>query len=98
MIETRGELIWGQVHDPTAYIFGGVAGHAGIFSVPDDLVSYMQVHLNKGVAKSGKRVYNESTVTKFYTRVDGLPYNNKRALGWDTVPEQPNPPCGHKFS
>ena len=32
------------------------------------------------------------------TRVDGLPYANRRALGWDTVPIQPNPPCGHKFS
>lgn len=50
-------MIRGVVHDPTAYLFGGVAGHAGVFSVADDLVQYMQVHLNKGVAKSGKRVY-----------------------------------------
>lgn len=34
----------------------------------------------------------------FYTRVDGLPYNNRRALGWDTVPIQANPPCGTLFS
>jgi hypothetical protein len=27
-----------------------------------------------------------------------LPYNNRRALGWDTVPIQDNPPCGHLFS
>lgn len=58
----------------------------------------MQVHLNKGVTRSGKRVYKESTVQQFYTRVDGLPYNNRRALGWDTVPIQTNPPCGHYFS
>lgn len=87
-----------MVHDPTAYLFGGVAGHAGVFSVADDLVKYMQVHLNKGVTKSGKRVYNESTVEQFYTRVDALPYNNRRALGWDTMPIQDNPPCGHLFS
>ena len=53
----RRKLIRGVVHDPTAYLFGGVAGHAGIFSVADDLVKYMQVHLNKGLTASGKRVY-----------------------------------------
>ena len=61
-LEFRRQVIRGEVHDPTAYLFGGVAGHAGIFSVADDLVSYMQVHLNKGLTRSGKRVYNESTV------------------------------------
>ncbi len=54
----RKHLIRGQVHDPTAYLFGGIAGHAGVFSIADDLVKYMQVHLNKGLTKSGKRVYN----------------------------------------
>lgn len=86
------------MHDPTAYLFKGVAGHAGVFSVAEDLVKYMQVHLNKGLTGSGKRVYKESTVEQFYTRVDGFPYNNRRALGWDTVPIQDNPPCGHLFS
>ena len=53
----RKSLIRGQVHDPTCFLFGGVAGHAGLFSVVEDLISYMQIHLNKGVTKSGKRVY-----------------------------------------
>ena len=55
-------MIWGEVHDPTAYDFGGVAGHAGVFSIASDLVAYMQVHLNKGMAANNKRIYNESTV------------------------------------
>jgi CubicO group peptidase (beta-lactamase class C family) len=54
----RKQVIRGAVHDPTAYLFKGVAGHAGVFSVADDLVKYMQVHLNKGVTSSKKRVYN----------------------------------------
>ena len=37
-------------------------------------------------------------MAKFYTRVDGFPYQNRRALGWDTVPISDNPPCGHLFS
>lgn len=86
------------MHDPTAYLFGGVAGHAGIFSIAEDLQRYMQVYLNKGVTSTGKKVFNASTVELFETRVDGLPYENRRALGWDTVPIQDNPPCGHFFS
>src|SRR4029434_7440566 len=36
--EKRGEK-WmrGEVHDPRAYLLGGVAGHAGLFSTADDL-------------------------------------------------------------
>jgi hypothetical protein len=58
----------------------------------------MQVHLTKGKLANGDIFYREETVVKFYTRVDGLPYQNRRALGWDTVPIQDNPPCGHLFS
>jgi CubicO group peptidase (beta-lactamase class C family) len=95
---SRRGLIRGHVHDPTSYLFGGVAGHAGLFSVAEDLETYMQIHLNKGVHRNGTRVYQERTVEQFYTREDGLPYNNRRALGWDTVPIQTNPPCGKLFS
>lgn len=79
-------------------MFGGVAGHAGLFSVIDDMELYMQVHLNKGLTPGGVRIFSEKTVETFYTREDGLPYQNRRALGWDTVPIQDNPPCGHYFS
>lgn len=58
----------------------------------------MQIHLNKGVTLDGKRIFKESTVDRFYQREDGLPYQNRRALGWDTVPIQNNPPCGKYFS
>lgn len=75
-----------------------MAGHAGLFSVAEDLETYMQIHLNKGFHRNGTMIYKESTVTQFYQREDGLPYNNRRALGWDTVPIQDNPPCGKYFS
>lgn len=34
----------------------------------------MQVHLTKGKLPNGNQFYKPSTVEKFYTRVDGLPY------------------------
>jgi hypothetical protein len=58
----------------------------------------MQVHLTKGKLPDGREFYKPETVEKFYTRVDGLPYNNRRALGWDTIPIQQYPPCGNLFS
>jgi len=38
----------GEVHDPTSYRMGGVAGHAGLFSTVDDLSIYCQMILNGG--------------------------------------------------
>ncbi|MCC6328164.1 MAG: DUF1343 domain-containing protein [Acidobacteria bacterium] len=42
-------MLRGQVHDPTAFRMGGVAGHAGLFSTADDLARYCQMILNGGV-------------------------------------------------
>ena len=61
-------MIRGQVHDPTAYLFGGVAGHAGFFSIVEDMETYMQIHLNKGLHPNGTRIYQEKTVETFYQR------------------------------
>ncbi len=38
--KTGDEILRGQVHDPTAFRMGGVAGHAGLFSTADDLARY----------------------------------------------------------
>lgn len=46
--------------------------------------------LNKGIYNNGKgrgtKIFEASTVELFTKKVTGLPYNNTRALGWDTVP------------
>lgn len=38
--EWRGGLVHGQVHDESAYMLGGVAGHAGLFSSAADLYRF----------------------------------------------------------
>ncbi len=35
----RKDVIWGEVHDGNAYFMGGVAGHAGLFSTADEVLS-----------------------------------------------------------
>ena len=86
------------MHDPTCYVFGGVAGHAGLFSTASDLTRYMRIFLNNGQLPGENRLFQNTTVELFTTKQEGLPYNNTRALGWDTIPNQDYPPCGHKFS
>ena len=58
----------------------------------------MRMMLNKGIHENEDgikiRVFKEETVELFTTRVEGLPYDNTRALGWDTVPHDMPCPCG----
>jgi CubicO group peptidase (beta-lactamase class C family) len=42
-----GSLLRGTVHDPTARRMGGVAGHAGVFSIAHDVSIYAQALLDR---------------------------------------------------
>jgi uncharacterized protein YbbC (DUF1343 family)/CubicO group peptidase (beta-lactamase class C family) len=81
--EVDGEKwLRGDVHDPTSYRMGGVAGHAGLFSTADDLAIYCQMILNGGQYR-GVRVLSPLTVAEM-TRprlVSELGWT--RGLGWD---------------
>jgi len=57
----KGNLLWGEVHDPTAIRTGGVAGHAGLFSTADDLAVFARTLLNGG-GFNGVRILNTQTV------------------------------------
>jgi len=41
-----------EVHDPTAYRMGGIAGHAGLFSTAEDLSIFAQMLLDGGRGKN----------------------------------------------
>ena len=60
----RKQLIRGDVHDPGAAMFGGVAGHAGLFSNAYDLGVIMQMLLNGGTF-NGKRYLKKETIDLF---------------------------------
>lgn len=77
----RKQLIQGFVHDQGAAMFGGIGGHAGVFSNANDLAKIMQMYLNKGLY-GGHKYLSESVIsefTKFQYRTEG----NRRALGFD---------------
>src|SRR5260370_395190 len=72
----------GQVHDPTSFRMGGVAGHAGLFSTADDLAIFCQMILNGGVY-NGARILGPMTVATM-TRPHAVSETGAaRGLGWD---------------
>lgn len=79
--EKRGDhWMRGEVHDPRAYLLGGVAGHAGLFSTADDLAVFAQMILNGG-SFGGQRILRLETV-RLMTTPHQLP-KGRRTLGWD---------------
>ena len=76
----RGQLLCGTVHDPTAALFGGVSGNAGLFSNAHDLGILGQMWLNGG-EYGGERLLQAETVKLFTERASG-----HRGLGFDMPP------------
>jgi beta-glucosidase-like glycosyl hydrolase/CubicO group peptidase (beta-lactamase class C family) len=81
----RRQLLRGTVHDPGAAMFGGVAGHAGLFSNARDLACIMQMLLNGGMFK-GVRYLQPQTV-KLFTSYHAD--SSRRGYGFDK-PEKDN--------
>ena len=76
----RNRLLIGTVHDETADLLGGVAGHAGLFSTTGDIAKLLQMILQGG-EYGGRSYIKPETVKLFTTRVSS---QSSRAIGWDT--------------
>jgi uncharacterized protein YbbC (DUF1343 family)/CubicO group peptidase (beta-lactamase class C family) len=72
----------GEVHDPTSYRMGGVAGHAGLFSTADDLAIYCQMIMNGG-EYNGVRILSPLTVAMMTRPRVVTDEGGARGLGWD---------------
>ena len=79
---TGDKILRGEVHDPTAFRMGGVAGHAGLFSTADDLARFCHMLLNGGVL-DGKRIMGAATVARMTAPIVVSETGNTRGLGWD---------------
>lgn len=87
---SENNLRLGEVHDPTAYVMGGVSGNAGLFANAYDLGIYAQCLLEGGRlsnAMSGRRgpgyLLGPLTVLKMTTPQSPLDVIDVRGLGWD---------------
>jgi beta-N-acetylhexosaminidase len=81
----RLQLLRGDVHDPGAAMFGGVAGHAGLFSNAYDLAIIMQMLLNEGTI-NGTRYLSKETIDLFTAYHSNF---SRRGFGFDK-PEKDN--------
>lgn len=81
----RMQQMRGDVHDEGAAMFGGVAGHAGLFSNAYDLAQLYQMLLNGG-ALNGKQYLQKETIEKFTSYQSDI---SRRGLGFDK-PEKDN--------
>jgi CubicO group peptidase (beta-lactamase class C family) len=75
----RGRQIQGYVHDPGAAMYGGVAGHAGLFGTAQDLAVVFQLLLNKG-SYGDVHLLKPETIAAFTKRQSKL---SRRGWGWD---------------
>ncbi|RYF51897.1 MAG: serine hydrolase [Cytophagaceae bacterium] len=81
----RNQMVHGDVHDPGAAMFGGVAGHAGLFGTAADLAVLSQVLVNKG-SYNGIRFFKKETVELFTAYQSSI---SRRGYGFDK-PEKDN--------
>jgi serine-type D-Ala-D-Ala carboxypeptidase len=79
----RHRIIQGEVQDENAFVLGGVAPHAGLFSTAHDIAQFAQCML-----RAGRSILRPETISLF-TRRESSPIATSRALGWDT-PSSPS--------
>lgn len=78
----RMQLVHGYVHDQTSALFGGVCGHAGLFSTAEELSVIFSMLMNGG-EYNGVRIFKKETVDLF-TKAYPLHGCQRRSLGFDT--------------
>lgn len=88
--EYRQSLLDGYVHDPTAALKGGVAGHAGLFASANDVAILYQMLLNKGTY-GGVQYFKPEVVDLFTSKQSPV---SRRGLGfdrWDPIADRHYP-------
>lgn len=89
----RQRIIQGEVQDENAFVLGGVAGHAGLFSTAEDLARFAHLILECGAGAPARGTYTPKLLRRetieLFTRRETLPQGTSRALGWDT-PSSPS--------
>lgn len=94
--EVLDKMIRGEVHDPTTWRMGGVAGHAGLFSTARDLAAYARMLLNRGTY-AGVRLLSPLTIEAMTSPQSPRETAEIRGFGWD-IESTYSSPQGDLFS
>lgn len=73
-----GGLRWGEVHDPSTWLMGGVAGMAGLFSTAEDIGIFAEM-----ILQQGKNILKPESVKLMTSPQTPKHINEVRGLGWD---------------
>jgi CubicO group peptidase (beta-lactamase class C family) len=76
------QILRGEVHDPTAWRMGGVAGHAGLFSSAQDLAVFAQMLLGRGTYQE-VHLLSPTSVDAMTTPQSPANLPEVRGFGWD---------------
>jgi CubicO group peptidase (beta-lactamase class C family) len=85
-------VICGAVDDDNAFVMGGVAGHAGLFSTAADVAHFGRAWLE---ALAGRSSWLSEQAAQRFAAKDTTP-GSTRALAWDT-PSGATPAIGHRL-
>jgi CubicO group peptidase (beta-lactamase class C family) len=77
----RGDVLEGVVHDDHAYVLGGVAGHAGLFSTARAVGAFGSALLE---AEAGRFDWIPREIVETFWTPDPFGIGATYALGWDT--------------
>jgi CubicO group peptidase (beta-lactamase class C family) len=89
-LEDPDRILRGEVHDPTAWRMGGVAGHAGLFSTARDLAVFAQMLLDKG-SYPGGRLLSPLAIEAMTSPQSPPGAPQVRGLGWDIASAYSSP-------
>ena len=78
----NGKMLRGEVHDPTTFRMGGVAGHAGLFSTAEDTLTWAQMILQGGIYGE-TRILSPMSILKMTTPQTPYGKDDWRGLGFD---------------
>jgi CubicO group peptidase (beta-lactamase class C family) len=91
----RHRRIQGEVQDENAWVLGGAAGHAGLFSNARDILRFAEEVLKSNDANLVENNLFQATTVEVFGKRQG-PADSSRALGWDTP--SANSSSGRYFS
>ncbi len=81
-VQTNGQVLHGQVHDPLARVMnGGISGNAGLFTTAEDIATFCAM-LQNGGTWEGKRILGPLTA-KLLRTVPEDETTLGRTLGWN---------------
>lgn len=93
--DEQNQLLRGVVHDPTTRRMDGVAGHAGLFSCADDMLTYAHALLARRAGLPSAFPLQPETLALMSTPQQPAGKSDLRGLGWDIATHYSSPRGEH---